>query len=76
MKFTEGMCDVSGEACFSQKLFTSGKKIGLLLWDWVKKTVHGVDTHWFFDKEKVLDTAASKEGHTDSLVEPKKTHNH
>ena len=37
------------------------------------KTVHGVETHWLSDKEKVLSPAVSKEGHADSLHGHKKT---
>ena len=35
-------------------------------WDWIGKTVHGVETHWFSNRE-VLGEVVSKEGHADCL---------
>ena len=32
----------------------------LLQWDWVKKTVDGIEKHWLFDKENVPGMAVSK----------------
>ena len=49
-------------------MFTNGLNMGLLLWAWVKKTVQGMEPHWYSNKEKVSDAAVSKEGHADSLL--------
>ena len=42
--------------------------MALLLWAWVKKTVHEVVTHWLSGEEKVLGAMVSKEGQADSLL--------
>ena len=59
-------CDVYREAYFSKnkKGFTNWLNINLPLQDWVKKTIHGVETYRFSGKKKVLDTAISKERET------------
>ena len=57
---------------FVQKLFTNGLRMGFPIWAKVKKTVHGVGTHWLSCHEKVLRAAVRKEGHADSLVEHKR----
>ena len=41
----------------------NGLNMGVPLW--VKKTVHGVETHWLSNKEKVLGAVVSKEGHAE-----------
>ena len=70
------MCDVWRKTCFSQKMFTNRLNIGLLLWDWMEKTVHRVETHWLSSKEKVLGAVVSKEGHADSVLGHEKTHHY
>ena len=58
-----------------KKMFTNELNMGLPPQAWVEKTVYVVvETHWFSCKEKVLGSAESKEGHTDSLLEDEKTH--
>ena len=52
--------DVYGEAFCCQNIFTHKLNMGLSLWAWVEKTVHGVETHWISGKEKVLGEAVSK----------------
>ena len=52
-----------------KKLFMNWLNIGLLQWDWVKKTVHGVETHWLSSIEKIPGLLVSKEGHADNLLE-------
>ena len=47
--------------------------MGLPLQALVKKSVHGVETDWLSIKDKVPDTAFSKEGHTDSVLGYEKT---
>ena len=47
--------------------------MGLLLRDKFKKTIHKVETHRLSGKEKVLDTAVSKEGHAHSILGHKRT---
>ena len=34
---------------------------------WVKKTVHGDETHWLSGKKNVVDAMVSKENNADSL---------
>ena len=61
------MCNVYGEACFSKKkMFTNGLNMGLTLWAWTEKTVHGIETHWLSCKEKVLGATDSKEYRVES----------
>ena len=53
-----------------KKLFTNGLNMSLVPhWAWVKKTVHGVETHWLFGIEKIPGAAVSKEGYADSVLE-------
>ena len=47
------MCDMYGEGCFWQKMFTNGLNMSLPLSALVKK-------RWFSGKEKVLSTVISK----------------
>ena len=54
------MCDVYREAYFSPNITN---------WLNVEKTVHGVETYWLPDKEKVPGAAVNKEGHAVSLLE-------
>ena len=42
-------------------MFTNGLNMGLPLWDWIEKTVHGMEMHWLSGKEKVPGAAVSKE---------------
>ena len=48
--------------------------MGLPLWTWAKKTVHGVKTHWLSSKEKVPGAIVSKEDNADSLLGYVRTH--
>ena len=57
-------------------MFTKGLNMGLLLWAWVEKTVHGVVTHWLSGKEQVLNAAVSKEGLADSLLGHERIHHY
>ena len=66
------VCDVYREAWVSQKMFPNKLNMDLPLWDWVEKTVHGVEIHWLFGKEKVLGTVISKEGHADIFLRHEK----
>ena len=50
-----------------QKMLTNGLNMGLPLRARVKKTVHGVETHWLSGKEKVLGAAVSKESHAGTV---------
>ena len=68
------MCDVCKEACFESKNVYKWVKHVLLLWVWIKKTVHGAETHWLSGKAKVPGTSVSKEGNADSLLRYEKTH--
>ena len=58
------MCDVYGEACFHQKMFTNWLNMGLLFWAWVKKIAHGVETNWLSCKE----SSGHSRVHVDSLL--------
>ena len=53
-----------------KKMFTSGLNISLSRRVWVEKTVHRMEAQ----NKKVPDAAASKQGHADSLLEHKRTH--
>ena len=66
------MCDLYGEACFSQKIFTNWQHMALSLWAWVQKTVCGVET--LSGKEKISGAIVSKEGYADSLLEHERIH--
>ena len=70
----QNMCDEYGEAYFNWKIFTNELNMGLQLWSWVEKTVHGVKTHWLSNKEKVPGRVISKEGHANSLLGHEITH--
>ena len=59
-----------------KRMFTNWLNMGLPRWAWVEKTVHRVETHWLSSKEKVLDTAVSKEGHADSILWHERTHHY
>ena len=66
-KIYRRMCDVYREVCLSQEMFTKGVNMGLLLQAQVGKTIHGVETHHLYSKEKVPGEVVSKEGPTDNL---------
>ena len=70
------ICDVHREECFSQKMFANRLNMGLSLSAWIKKTVHGVETHWLSSKEKVPDAAVTKDSDVDSLLGQKRTHHY
>ena len=42
--------------------------MGLLPRVWVEKTVHGIKTHWLYDKEKFRGTAVREEDHVHNLL--------
>ena len=46
------MCDVDGEVCFSQKMFTNELNMGVSLRAWFEKIVQVVETYWLTGKEK------------------------
>ena len=54
-----------------KKIFNNRLKIILPLGGWAEKSVHEMETHWLSGKEKVQDTAVSKEVHTDSFLKKK-----
>ena len=56
------MCDLYGEACFNQKMFTNELSIGLLRPAWVEKKVHRVETRRL-SRKRSSGTAVSKEDH-------------
>ena len=58
-----------------KNMFTNGLNMCLPFWTGIKKTVHGVETHWFSCKVKVPCTAVSKESHPDSFLAHESTHN-
>ena len=62
------MCGVYREAGFSQKIFTNELNLSLPRQARVKKTFHGVETHWLSSKEKVPDVFFNKEVDTDSVL--------
>ena len=72
-KIYRRVCDMFREACFSQKMFPNELNMGLPLYDWVKKTLHRMETHWLSDKEKVPGAITSK-GHADCLLGHERTH--
>ena len=37
-------------------------------------TVHGVEIHWFADKEKIPSAVVSKEGHAGNVLEHERMH--
>ena len=45
-------------------------------WAWVKKTVHGVETHWLSSKNKAQGAVVNKEGETDCLLGHERTHDY
>ena len=53
---------------YRESIFTNGLNMDLPLWAWVKKTVHGMETHWLFCKEKVQDSVVSTRDITDSVL--------
>ena len=57
-------------------MFTNKLNMGLPLWSWMEKTVHGVKKHWLSNKEKVLGATVSKEGHADSLLGHERIHHY
>ena len=59
--------DLYGEESFSQKWFTKWQNIGLPLWEWVGKTVYGVEIDWLSGKKQVLGASRMKDLHADSL---------
>ena len=69
-------CYIHRETFFTQKAFTNGLNMGLSLWTWVKKTVHGEETHWFSSKEKVQRAVISKEGNVEGVLGHEKTHHY
>ena len=70
------MSDVSGEVCFSQKMFTNGLIIDLTRGDWVEKTAHRVERYRLTSKEKVSGAVVRKEGDTDSVRGHERTSHH
>ena len=70
------MCTEKHVLAKKKKMLTNGLHLGLLLWAWTKRTVHGVETNWFSGKEKVSGAAISKEDDTDSLLGHKKIHHY
>ena len=48
--------------------------MGLPLWVWVEKTVHGVKTDWLSCKKKVLGIVIRKESHIDHPLGHERTH--
>ena len=73
MKFTEEYVMCTEKHILVKKLFANKSKMGLQLEAWVKKKVHGVETHWLSGKEKVPATAVCKEGHVDSVLGHERT---
>ena len=69
------MCNMYGEACFHQKIFTIGLNIGLPLQTWIEKTVHGVETHWLATKEKVPGAAVCNND-AEGLLGYERTHDY
>ena len=47
------------------------QNMGLPQWAWIKKAVHGVETHQLSSKEKI----SCKEDHADSLLRYERIHN-
>ena len=64
------------ETCFSQEMFTNWLKMCCLQRACVKKTVYVEETQGLPGKEKILDSAVSKEGHADYLLKHKRTHHY
>ena len=52
-KIYRRMCDVLGEASFSQKLFTSGRNVDLPLRTFAEKTFHGVERRGLSGKKRI-----------------------
>ena len=46
--------EMYGEACFNQKIFTTGQHMDFSLRVKVKKTIDGVETHRLSGKEKFM----------------------
>ena len=51
-----------------KKMFTNRLNIGLPLCAWIEKTIHGVETHWLSDKEKVQGAGINEEEYADRLL--------
>ena len=62
VKFTENCVISTYMYVLVKKMFTNGLNIGLILWAFVKNTVHRVEAHWLFGKENILGATVSKEG--------------
>ena len=54
-------------------MFTNEQSVDLLLQARVKKTIHGVKTHWLSSKGRVLATVANKEGNADKSLGHERT---
>ena len=68
VKFTEECLICIETHILVKKIFTNRLNLNLTLQAWIKKTVHGGETHWISSKEKVLDAVINKEGHTDNVL--------
>ena len=70
------MCDMSGKACFSKKVFTNRLNMGLPQLAWIKRIVDGLETQWLSGKENILGTMVNKEGYADNPLRNKKNIHH
>ena len=76
VKFTEEYVMCTEKQVLIKQRFIKEQKIGLPLRITVEKTVHALETHWLFGKEKVLGAAISKESNADSVLRHELTQNY
>ena len=75
VEFTKECVMCMEEHILIKRVLMNGLNMGLPLWSWVEKIVHGLETHWLSGKEKVP-SITSKEGHSDSLLGHERIHHY